>query len=186
MTLKNINSVFSYVDFKNNFSETYGGSIFFSFTYTSKLYNMLFHNSTSSSYGNAFYVLANESYDTNIHGIQIIQTGICNENNKFTTEGTFFGSYGSSFILIEKYDGKNLCTGPFIISEGDAESILNQSNIENVHSKNDGPLIKVTNPHKKGSNFTFNECTFRNITQVNDAYSPMIATVNNGFVKIIS
>jgi len=171
------NTVFSDIDFKNNFSESYGGSIFFYYTYVTRLYTITFYNSTSSSYGNAFYVLGTESFDTDIYGSKFIQTGICDENDKYTTEGTFFGSYGSNDITVQTYIGKNLCTGSFIITEGDTIATLTDSEIEYIYSKNDGPLIKAINPHKEGSNIVLVGCHFNKFIQTNEIYSPMIATI---------
>lgn len=83
------------------------------------------------------------------------------------------------------YNGKNLCNGPFIISEGDTKATITDSKIENIYSKNDGPLIKAINPHKEGSSIIMVRCQFSNFTQTNDIYSPMIATINNGYFVLV-
>jgi len=165
MTLRFTSNHFSYLDFKNNSSEKYGGSILFSYTYTSSLNHTVFTNSTSRTEGNVFNVLTDDSDATRIYSYNITQIGICNDNDKFTTEGAFFSAFGKFHIDIVDYYGINLCHGPFISLEGDVIAKLYNSTFENIYSRNDGPLIKAINPNRDGVNVDVLNTSFHNIFQ---------------------
>jgi len=185
MTLRFTTNHLSNLDFKNNLSEMYGGSILFSYTYVSSLNHTVFTNSTSRTQGNAFYVLTDDSDATRISLNDITQVGNCNvdKDEKYSIEGTFFSAFGKFHIDIEHYNGSNLCYGPFMSFEGDVIAKLYNSNVENVYSINDGPIVKAVNPNQGGVNVDFINCSFKNIFQDNDSYSALITSVNTGLVK---
>jgi len=181
MTLKYTNNTLENLDFKNNFSETYGGSIYFIHAHNTIFNHSQFTNTTSSLYGGAFYVLGGDSKNIIFTSKNITQTGFCDSSN-FNTEGTFFGAYGLSDIEVNEYKGNNICTGSLLSVEGDAKVTLKYSEVENVYSKNDGPIVKITNPINDGAKVDILKCNFKNIFQNNDSYSAMIAYVIGGLL----
>eukprot|EP00833_Pecoramyces_ruminatium_P010722 jgi/Orpsp1_1/1184754/evm.model.c7180000090867.1 len=184
ITVKYTKNSFSNIEFLNNYSEYYGGSILFYYSLGTIASLLHFKNSTSSYSGNSFSFYSDDKNNAYTALFNITQTGIYDSKSKINTEGSFFSAYGKNYINFDIFYGNTIGTGSPIFLSGDTQLVLRNFNIENIYSKTNGAIFQVTNPNIKGANIQITKSQFKNINQVNEFYSATLVYMNGGIIKI--
>ncbi|ORX56628.1 hypothetical protein BCR36DRAFT_409820 [Piromyces finnis] len=185
LSLSYTNCLLNSTEFNNNYSESYGGSIYLKYTYNTTINNIDFKNTTGFLAGHAIAIYSDNEYTTT--------TTITNANqignpirNKFNTEGTFLYSYGENTLRIDEYNGVDLNTGSVMSFEGDPNVELKKFEINRIYMKSEGSVIRNFNPKKRGAIVNLNTSHFNDIVQDYDSYSAILFSTSAGKMIITS
>ncbi|KAG4090592.1 hypothetical protein H8356DRAFT_1279541 [Neocallimastix lanati (nom. inval.)] len=144
------------IEFLNNFSEYYGGSILFKYHYDTNASSLVFKNSTSSISGNSFSFYSRDKDDTINIIYNVTQYGVYDKTSKINTDGTLFRNLNIENIYSKSNGALFYIKNP--ISNGPNIQIAH-STFKNIYQNND--LYSATIAYVTRGDILFNYLTYQ-------------------------